>query len=94
MSLERLPIYRALHQPILLGGAERSPAIMLATASVGVAMNGMTVVALSIGLLLWFVGFPLLRLAAKSDPKMIEVYRRSTLYRGYYPPRSTPWRTR
>ena len=94
MPLERRPIYRAFHQPILMGGAERSPALTLGLVAVALAVNGATLVALAIAVLLWSVGFPMLRSAAKADPKMFEVYRRSIRYQGYYPPRSTPWRTR
>ena len=94
MALRRKRIHRAFHQPILLGGAERSPALTLGLVAVALAFNGATLVAVAIAAVLWFAGFPLLRRAAKADPKMFEVYRRAVRYQGYYPPRSTPWRAR
>lgn len=94
MVLRRKKIHRAFHQPILLGGAERSPALTLGLVAVALAFNGATLVAVVIAAVLWFAGFPLLRRAAKADPKMFEVYRRSVRHQGYYPPRSTPWRPR
>lgn len=92
MGLRRLPIHQAFHQPILLGGAERAPAITLGSITLALAFNGATIVAIVIAAVLWFVGFPLLRQAAKADAKMFEVYRRAVRYQGHYPPRSTPWR--
>jgi len=44
------------------------------------------------GLLLWFSSLFLLRLMAKSDPKMRAVYMRHRRYKTYYPARSTPFR--
>ena len=92
MRLRVLQIHQAFHQPILLGGAERSPALTLGTVALALACNGATLVAVVIAAVLWFVGFPLLRRVAKADAKMFEVYRRAVRYRGYYAPRSTPWR--
>lgn len=92
MSLRRKPIHQAFHQPILVGGAERKPALTLAFVCVVLAVNGATLVAAVIAAVLWFAGFPLLRRMGKADPKMAELYRRSVRYQGYYPPRSTPWR--
>jgi len=45
-----------------------------------------------IGFLLWTVALYLLRLMAKSDPKMRHVYLRHRRYRRYYAARSTPFR--
>ena len=44
------------------------------------------------GVLLWIVALYLLRLMAKSDPKMRAVYMRHRKYKTYYPARSTPFR--
>ncbi|EKN4882294.1 TPA: conjugal transfer protein TrbD [Yersinia enterocolitica] len=44
------------------------------------------------GVVLWFSALWLLRLMAKSDPKMRQVYMRQRLYKKYYPARSTPFR--
>ncbi len=44
------------------------------------------------GLVLWFGALFMLRVMAKSDPKMRHVYLRHRRYRTYYLPRSTPFR--
>ncbi|MBO6036898.1 MAG: conjugal transfer protein TrbD, partial [Acetobacter sp.] len=45
-----------------------------------------------IGVFLWISCLYLLRLMAKSDPKMRQVYLRHIKYAAYYPARSTPFR--
>lgn len=92
MALRRKRIHQALHQSIMFAGAERKPAFTLAFICVALAVNGATLVALVIAVVLWFAGFPLLRRMGKADPKMAELYRRAVQYQGYYAPRSTPWR--
>ena len=68
-----VPVHRALTEPILMGGAPRSIAIL----------NGALAAALGIGLrlwiaglLLWFVGHIAAVWAAKRDPEFVEVVRR------------------
>jgi type IV secretion system protein VirB3 len=68
-----VPVHRALTEPILLGGAPRSVAIL----------NGTLAAALGLGLRLWLAGI-LLAIAgqaaavwaAKRDPQFVEVVRR------------------
>jgi type IV secretion system protein VirB3 len=67
------PVHRALTEPILLGGAPRSIAIL----------NGTLAAALGLGLRLWLVGLALWALghfaavwAAKRDPLFVDVVRR------------------
>jgi type IV secretion system protein TrbD len=67
------PVRRSLTEPILLGGAPRSIAII----------NGTLAAALGIGLRLWVAGLLLLFVghmaavwAAKRDPDFVEVVRR------------------
>lgn len=93
MALRRKVIHQAFHQPIMFAGAERKPVFTLGFMCVVLAVNGATAVAAVISAVLWFAGFPLLRRMGKADPKMSELYRRMSRYQGYYPPRSTPWRT-
>lgn len=68
-----VPVHRALTEPILLGGAPRSIAIL----------NGTLAAALGLGLRLWLVGLALWAIghftavwAAKRDPLFVEVVRR------------------
>lgn len=67
------PVHRALTEPILLGGAPRSLAIL----------NGTLAAALGLGLRLWIVGLILFAIghiaavwAAKRDPLFVDVVRR------------------
>ena len=68
-----IPVHRALTEPILLGGAPRSVAIL----------NGTLAVAVGLGLQLWFAGILIWAVghiaavwAAKRDPLFVEVARR------------------
>ncbi|WP_416799297.1 VirB3 family type IV secretion system protein [Ciceribacter azotifigens] len=68
-----VPVHRALTEPILLGGAPRSIAIL----------NGTLAAALGLGLRLWLVGIGLWAIghfaavwAAKRDPMFVDVVRR------------------
>jgi type IV secretory pathway TrbD component len=67
------PVHRSLAEPILMGGAPRSVAIL----------NGTIAAALGLGLRLWIAGLLLWALghaaavwAAKRDPQFVDVVRR------------------
>lgn len=67
------PVHRSLTEPILLGGAPRSVAIL----------NGTLAAALGLGLRLWLVGIAIWAIghlaavwAARRDPLFVEVVRR------------------
>ena len=62
---------------------------LLAAALIFASMNWVAAIA---GVFLWCVNLYLLRLMAKSDPKMRYVYLRHIKYAAYYPARSTPFR--
>ena len=71
------PVHRALTEPILLGGAPRSIAIL----------NGTLAAALGLGLRLWIAGLVFWIVAqlvavwaAKRDPQFVEVVRRHLRY--------------
>ncbi|OBX17715.1 conjugal transfer protein [Erythrobacter sp. QSSC1-22B] len=68
-----IPVHRALTEPILLGGAPRSIAIL----------NGTLAAAVGLGLRLWLVGILIWAIghfaavwAAKRDPLFVDVVRR------------------
>ena len=50
------------------------------------------VIALAIGIAIWIVVIGALRVMAKTDPMMRQVYVRHVGYRQTYRPTSTPWR--
>ncbi|WP_316215125.1 VirB3 family type IV secretion system protein [Bradyrhizobium sp. SZCCHNR2035] len=67
------PVHRSLTEPILLGGAPRSVAIVNGTLS---AALGLGLRLWFFGLLLWFVGHMIAVWATKRDPSFVEVVRR------------------
>ena len=68
-----VPLHRALTEPILLGGAPRSIAILIGTlaAAIGLGLRLWIV-----GFLLWLIGHGLAVWAARRDPLFVEVVRR------------------
>ncbi|PWB91278.1 conjugal transfer protein [Methylocystis sp. MitZ-2018] len=73
----RVPVHRALTEPILLGGAPRAIAIL----------NGTLAAALGLGLRLWIAGLAFWVVAqfaagwaAKRDPDFVEVVHRHLRY--------------
>ena len=67
------PLHRALTEPILLGGAPRSVAIVNGTLAAALGLGLRLWLA---GLLLWFIGHMTAVWAAKRDPGFVEVVRR------------------
>ena len=90
--LERTPYHRALYRPHLLLGADRALVIVAASTAMLVIATGMNALSLIVGVALWLVSIAFLRSMAKADPQMRQVYMRSRRYRGFYPPRSRPYR--
>ena len=68
-----VPLHRALTEPILLGGAPRSIAILNGTLAAAISLGLRLWVA---GLLIWLIGQGLAVWAAKRDPLFVEVVRR------------------
>ena len=67
------PVHRALTEPILMGGAARSIAIVNGTLAAALGIGLRLWLA---GLLLWFVGHMVAVWATKRDPDFVEVVRR------------------
>ncbi len=68
-----VPLHRALTEPILLGGAPRSIAILNGTLAAAISLGLRLWVA---GLVLWLIGHGLAIWAAKRDPLFVDVVRR------------------
>ena len=68
-----VPLHRALTEPILLGGAPRSVAILNGTLAAAISLGLRLWVA---GLLIWLIGHGLAVWAAKRDPLFVDVVRR------------------
>jgi type IV secretion system protein TrbD len=92
VSLRRTPFFRVLHRPRLFLGGEREPTLMMAIVAAGLAVSGQNLVTLIVAAILWFGCIGIFRQVAKADPQMSRVYLRQLKYRGYYPPRSRPYR--
>ena len=92
MSLRRTPFFRVLHRPRLFLGGEREPTLMMAIVAAGLAVSGQNFVTLVVAAILWFGCIGIFRQVAKADPQMSRVYLRQLQYRGYYAPRSRPYR--
>lgn len=67
------PVHRALTEPILMGGAPRSIAIVNGTLAAALGLGLRLWIA---GLLVWFIGHMAAVWAAKRDPDFVEVVRR------------------
>jgi type IV secretion system protein VirB3 len=92
VSLRRTAFFRVLHRPRLFLGGEREPTLMMAIVAAGLAVSGQNLVTLIVAAVLWFGCIGIFRQIAKDDPQMSRVYLRQLKYRGYYPPRSRPYR--
>ncbi len=67
------PVHRALAEPILLGGAPRSLAIVNGTLAGAI---GLGLRLWLVGLALWAIGHALAVWAARHDPQFVDVARR------------------
>src|SRR4051812_29563711 len=68
-----VPVHRALTEPILMGGAPRSVAIINGTLAAALGLGLRLWIA---GLVLWFIGHMAAVWAAKRDPAFVDVVRR------------------
>jgi len=75
------PIHRALAEPILLGGAPRTLAIVNGTVAAALGLGLQQWIA---GLVLWAVGHTLAVFAAKRDPDFAQVLARHLAQRSYW----------
>jgi len=92
MALRTIPIRRAGNRENLFMGGDRELVMFSGLLAGALIFSAQELRATVFGIALWFSALFVLRLMAKSDPKMRHVYLRSRKYVGYYPPRSTPFR--
>ncbi|MGI2036337.1 conjugal transfer protein TrbD [Rhizobium panacihumi] len=90
--LDRVRIHRALSRPTLLFGADRELVLVTGLTAVILIFVVLTVVSAVVGFAIWILVVGALRMMAKADPLMRQVYLRHIKYRSYYRPTSTPWR--
>jgi type IV secretory pathway TrbD component len=90
--LARSLIHRALSRPNLLIGADRELVLVTGLAAIILIFVVLTWYAALLGLVIWSVAVGMLRMMAKADPLMRQVYARHIRYRPNYRPTSSPWR--
>jgi type IV secretion system protein TrbD len=91
-GLHRSRIHRALSRPNLLMGADRELVLITGLAAVILIFVVLTVYSALLGIAVWVLIVGALRMMAKSDPFMRQVYVRHISYQPYYKPTTSPWR--
>jgi type IV secretion system protein VirB3 len=92
VPLARSRIHRALSRPNHLMGADRELVLLTGLATVILIFVVLTWFSALFGAAIWIVVMGALRVMAKADPMMRQVYVRHIGYRPSYRPTSTPWR--
>jgi type IV secretory pathway TrbD component len=86
-----IPIHRAGNRPVLLLGCDRELIGLVIGSSLALIWIGQTWTSVGYGVFLFLFSLGVLRLAAKADPYMRQVYMRSRHYKKTYMARSTPF---
>ena len=85
-NLIKIPIHQSLTEPVMIAGAERELAIMLAFMAVSVWLAGKDLISFFLSLGIWFVGIFFARLAAQIDPQLIRtLIRYFQFHQDFYP---------
>jgi type IV secretory pathway TrbD component len=92
VPLTRSRIHRALSRPNHLMGADRELVLLTGLATAILIFVVLTWFSALFGIAIWIVVIGALRIMAKADPMMRQVYVRHIGYRTRYRPTSTPWR--
>ncbi|EOA4972317.1 conjugal transfer protein TrbD [Campylobacter coli] len=90
-ELQKIDIYSSLNKPNLIFGADRELILMLGIVSFALIFTGATLLTSIVGITLFFICSILLRLMAKSDPLMRQIFIRQIKYKKFYYPQSTPF---
>ncbi len=85
-------IHRALSRPNHLMGADRELVLLTGLATVILMFVVLTWYSVLLGLAIWIAVVGVLRIMAKADPMMRQVYLRHIGYRPSYRPTTSPWR--
>lgn len=90
--LRTVTIHRVGNRDSLFMGCDRELCMMSAVIAGALIFTAQDIRATVVGISLWFGSLVVLRMMAKSDPKLRHVYLRHRRYQRYYPARSTPFR--
>ena len=85
-------IHRALSRPNHLMGADRELVLVTGLATLILIFFVLTWFSVLLGIAIWISVVGVLRIMAKADPMMRQVYLRYIGYRPSYRPTSSPWR--
>lgn len=92
IPLARSRIHRALSRPNHLMGADRELVLLTGLATAILVFVVLTWFSALFGIAVWIVVIGALRMMAKADPMMRQIYIRHVGYRPSYRPTSSPWR--
>lgn len=92
VPLARSRIHRALSRPNHLLGADRELVLLTGLATVILIFVVLTWFSTLLGVAVWIVVIGALRMMAKADPMMRQVYLRHVGYKLSYRPTGSPWR--
>ena len=92
MALRTIAIRRVGNRSSLFMGGERELVMFTGVLAFALIFPAAELRASIVGIALWVAALFVLRLMAKSDPRLRKVYLRHRRYAAYYPPRATPFR--
>lgn len=92
-ELEHVSIHRALTRHNLFLGGDREVVMFSGLIAATLIFYALDYRAAIAGVVFWFFSLALCRMMAKHDPILRMVYMRHRMYKPYYPPLSTPWRS-
>ncbi len=87
-----LNIHQSLHRPNHILGAEREPVLCCALIAFLVGVGGFTLASAICGVGFWLFSVFALRLMAKRDPIMTQIWRKHIGQQDFYPASSSRWR--
>ena len=91
-ELLKVPIHRSLNRHDLWLGCDREMIMFAGLMCAVMVFVGMSKVSLVIAIAIWCFCLFALRLMAKADPQMRDVFMRYIRYAKYYPAKATPFR--
>ncbi len=91
MTLRAASIRQSANRPNLFMGGDREMVMFSGLLAFTLIFSAFEFKAFIFGVILWSFALYVLRLMAKSDPQLRQVYLRHRRYKEYYAPRSTPF---
>jgi type IV secretory pathway TrbD component len=91
MALRTIPIRQSGNRPNLFMGGDRELVMFSGLLAFTLIFSAFEFKAFVFGVILWTFALYVLRLMAKNDPQLRQVYLRHRKYKEYYAPRSTPF---